>query len=189
MPTLPRTPSRRTIAALVTVVVAGAVAAVLLVVTSGSSTGTSARPTVTGSGPAHQGDPAPVFTGTALDGSHVDLAALRGHPVIVNFFATWCTNCRAEMPLLQSTWQRDRGRGLEVVAIGFHETGDGAAFARSLGVTFPTVLDPASTVGTAYGVTDLPESVFVRADGRVDTVFHGQLSDDTLGPELQTLLR
>lgn len=179
--------------AAVVVVAAGAAVAIIVAGnrgtganTSGGSTSTVAA-TVDG-GPARQGAPAPEFRGTATDGSVVDLASLRGKVVIVNFFASWCTNCVDEMPLLQRTASKEAAKGLAIVAVNWHENGDARAFLNRLGVSFPAVLDASSTIGDGYGVTDLPESVFIGRDGKVATVFRGQLQDSTLGDALAPLL-
>jgi len=160
--------------------------AMLLFARPGTS-GAADRPTVSG---AHirAGLLPPQFSGTAVDGSHVDLESLRGKVVVVNFFATTCVNCRAELPLLERTSQRLAGQGLAVIAVNFEDVGDARAMLRDAGVTFPALLDRDSDIGQAYDVVDLPESVFLRRDGAVADVFHGQLSELTLGREITPLL-
>jgi thiol-disulfide isomerase/thioredoxin len=130
----------------------------------------------------------PQFSGTAVDGQHFALSAERGRVVLVNFFATWCGNCRAELPLLQRTYAQQHGRGLDVVTVDFNDGGDARAFLAPFALSFPALLDPSSRVGHAYLVTDLPVSFFVGRDGRVAGVFHGQLSQDTLSAALAGLL-
>jgi cytochrome c biogenesis protein CcmG/thiol:disulfide interchange protein DsbE len=180
--------SRRLMLSLAAIVVAGVVAAAVILVGTRGAGSTSTAAGVAGNGPARQGETAPTFHGTGIDGQSVNLATLRGKVVIVNFFATWCNNCVAEMPLLQRAAHDDAARGLVVVGVNWHETGDARAFVRRLGVTFATVLDQASVIGDAYGVIDLPESVFIDRAGRVTTVFRGQLSDSTLQEALAPLL-
>jgi cytochrome c biogenesis protein CcmG/thiol:disulfide interchange protein DsbE len=141
-----------------------------------------------GAGQPVAGQVPPAFSGTALDGSHFDLAAERGRVVVVNFFATWCENCRAELPLLQRLYAQRHGDGLDVVTVDFNDTGDARAFLAPYGVGFPALLDPSSQVGHAYQVSALPVTFFVGRDGRVARVFHGQLSDPTLTESLAGLL-
>ena len=180
-------PSRRPAPVLLSLALAVVAAAVVgAIALHGGGVGSSDI-TVTGGG-ARQGDQAPAFSGTGVDGSRVDLAGLRGRVVLVNFFATWCSNCRAEEPLLEQTARQYASRGLVVVGVGWHESGDGRAFLRELGVTYPALLDSGSRIGDAYGVTDLPESVWVGRDGRISLVFRGQLSTETLDPELHALI-
>lgn len=115
---------------------------------------------------------APDFTLTNLDGGELHLAALRGKPVVLNFWATWCPPCRAEMPALEELWQRyERG---DVVVIGVDQ-GERARvveqFARdSVETTFPVALDQRRTVGTAYDVYALPTTFFIDAEGRIQEV-------------------
>jgi peroxiredoxin len=154
---------------------------------SGSSSGASGVASVS-AGHAVVGAVPPAFRGTALDGSRFDLAAERGHVVVVNFFATWCDNCRAELPLLQRTWASRHAAGLDVVTVDFNDTGDPRAFLAPYGLGFPAMLDPSSQVGHAYLVTDLPVTFFIGRDGRVARVFHGQLSDASLGESLAGLV-
>jgi thiol-disulfide isomerase/thioredoxin len=130
----------------------------------------------------------PQFTGTALDGSRFDLAATRGHVVVVNFFATWCENCRAEMPLLQRLHQERRAAGVDVVIVDYNDGGDVRAFLTPYGLGFPALLDPSSSVGHAYLVDGLPVTFFIGRDGKVARVFHGQLSDVTLAESLAGLV-
>jgi len=143
--------------------------------------------TVTGSG-LRVGAAPPVFSGTAVDGRRFDLATTRGQVVLVNFFATWCSNCREEEPLLERLSRQYAGRGLVVVGVDWNDSGDARGFVNELHVTYPALLDSRSRVGSAYGVTDLPESVWIGRDGRVAQVFHGQLSDEVVAAELASLL-
>ena len=69
------------------------------------------------------GKPAPAFSAKLLDGSNFDLAAKRGHVVIVSFWATWCGPCRQEMPALQAYYQRHHAEGLDLVAISMDDPG------------------------------------------------------------------
>lgn len=177
-----RTP--RWLGAVVAVLVAAVVLAVVLVTRGGSASGDVQ---VAGSAP-RVGQPPPQFSGTTLDGRRFDLGSERGRVVLVNFFATWCHNCREELPLLERTYRQHHAQGLDVVTVDFNDGGDARAFLAPYGLTFPAMLDPASRVGHAYLVTDLPVSFFVGRDGRLVQAFHGQLSDDTISAALAPLL-
>ena len=115
---------------------------------------------------------APDFTLTALDGGNMQLSTLRGKPVILNFWATWCPPCRAEMPELEALWQRYKDDGLLLIGV---DQGENATtverFARGVvGTTFPLLLDTNQAVGRAYGVRALPTTVFIDAEGRIQDV-------------------
>ncbi|HVC79261.1 MAG TPA: TlpA disulfide reductase family protein [Chloroflexota bacterium] len=126
-----------------------------------------------GSGSGLVGKAAPDFTLQTVSGRLVHLAALRGHPIVLNFWGVSCPPCRHEVSLLQSAWQTERGKGL--VILGVDEQKDDAqsvtAFANERGVTYPMVLDPSGAVGPRqYGVSALPQSVFIDRDGVVKQV-------------------
>jgi cytochrome c biogenesis protein CcmG, thiol:disulfide interchange protein DsbE len=115
---------------------------------------------------------APDFTLTALDGGEMQLSSLRGQPVILNFWATWCPPCRAEMPELEALWQRYRDNGLLLIGV---DQGESAAtverYARDIvGTTFPLLLDTNQAVGRAYGVRALPTTVLIDRQGRIQEI-------------------
>lgn len=163
-----------------------AVAVVVGILLAGRGSGSaSADVRVAGGDAPRAGRVPPQFSGTTVGGTHFDLGAERGHVVLVNFFATWCDNCKAELPLLERTWTQRHAGGLDIVTVDFNDGGDARAFLATHGVTFPALLDPDSAVGHAYLVSDLPVTFFVGRDGRVASVFHGQLSDTTLADSLR----
>ena len=142
-------------------------------------------------GHAQVGHAAPDFTTPLLNGGTVRLSSLRGKVVLINFWATWCTACQAEMPAIEQVWDRYRGRGLEVIAVDFRE-GNKAAMQRFLsqvGVKFTAALDPDGKIADAYGVTlGLPTSVFVDRDGTVRVIHLGQMAPDFIDQQALSLL-
>ncbi len=115
---------------------------------------------------------APDFTLTSTDGETFTLSELRGTPVILNFWATWCPPCRAEMPAFEEVWQR-YGRG-DVLILGVNQGESATAvegFARGyIQTSFPLLLDRRTEVGAIYGVRALPTTVFVDREGRIQDV-------------------
>jgi cytochrome c biogenesis protein CcmG/thiol:disulfide interchange protein DsbE len=96
----------------------------------------------------------------------VALSQFRGHPLIINFWASWCPPCRAEMPALEHEARKLAGR-ITIVGLDTQdEASAGLAFARSRGVSYPLALDNAQ-VWSAYGVYGLPTTFFVSANGRI----------------------
>jgi peroxiredoxin len=109
----------------------------------------------------------PPFTGRTTTGQVVSLADLQGQVVLVNFWASWCTECRPEMPLFERLHQDFAAQGLTVLGINVREgTQRIEQYARELGLTFPSVLDPQGDTSRAYGVIGLPTTFLVGRDGR-----------------------
>ncbi len=123
-----------------------------------------------------EGKPAPPFTLLDTDGKEVSLEALRGKVVLLNFWATWCAPCRAEMPLLELLDGQFRGRGLAVVGISDEAVETIASYWKANGAGFPTLRDPGGKVKEAYGVQGLPSTFLIARDGRVSFAFTGPLS-------------
>ena len=119
---------------------------------------------------------APAFELPDLHANKVSLASLRGRPVLVNFWATWCAPCRAELPELEALF-RERPCGLAVLGISVDSGSDEsvAGFAREHGVTYPVLFDDGSA-GAAYQVVTLPHSVLVDAEGREVGLFRGPVT-------------
>jgi cytochrome c biogenesis protein CcmG/thiol:disulfide interchange protein DsbE len=106
--------------------------------------------------------------GSAFAGRPVSLAQLRGTPVVLNFWASWCDPCRAEAPLLQRAWLRDRARGVLFLGLNMQDiTDDAHAFTRAVGATYPSLRDRSNGVAHRWGVTGLPETFFLSPRGRV----------------------
>ena len=98
----------------------------------------------------------------------MSLAALRGHPVIVNFWATWCGPCKEESAELERTYRRYKAQGLVIVGIDTNDlSGDMKAFVRKHGLTYPIVRDHGTRSAVDYGVIQLPETFFVNRQGRL----------------------
>lgn len=116
----------------------------------------------------------------AADG-RLDLAELRGTPVVLNYWASWCIPCREEAPLLQATWKRHGPRGVLMLGLNMQDVQDDARnFLAEFGQTFPHVRDQDNSTARAWGVTGLPETFFLRRDGRVVSHVIGAISQRQL---------
>ncbi|MBI1299266.1 redoxin domain-containing protein [bacterium] len=115
---------------------------------------------------------APDFELGLTDGDTVQLSALRGKPVIINFWATWCGPCRDEMPALEQVWQR-YGKG-DVMLLGVNQGEDLptiTAFAHGeMGVSFPLLLDSQMDVSRLYNIRAMPTTFFVDVNGRIQDI-------------------
>jgi cytochrome c biogenesis protein CcmG/thiol:disulfide interchange protein DsbE len=115
------------------------------------------------------GTTAPAFSLPALGGGDaVSLASFRGTPVIVNFFASWCPNCRGELEAMATTARRSAGH-VAVIGVDSNESSDTAAaqLLTAAHATYRVGLDNSAKVATRYLINALPVSYFVNADGRV----------------------
>ena len=127
------------------------------------------------------GEPAPDFTGQTPEGETISLSDLRGSPVAVNFWATWCAPCRVEMPALQEASARYADEGLVILAVNAGESaGAVKSYAEELGLTFPLILDPDGEIIDLYAVRFFPTTVWVDAEGRVQAKHLGPLTPDLI---------
>jgi cytochrome c biogenesis protein CcmG/thiol:disulfide interchange protein DsbE len=149
----------------------------------------SATPSGGGSGPFHVGEPAPALVVPQVGGGTIDLATLRGKPVWVNFMATWCPPCQDEFPLMNGFAARYAGDGLVVIAIDVkEEEGVVAAFAESLGATFPLGLDVDGRAAESWDALALPVHFWIDADGVVRDGSLGGIGPDVMAAGLRTIL-
>lgn len=112
----------------------------------------------------------PEFSGQTPDGKMISLAGLRGKVVLVNFWATWCQDCRPEMPMFERLHRDFATQGLKIIGINAREgTAAIGRYAKDLGLTFPLVLDPKGEINRAYGVIGLPTTVLISRDGRANS--------------------
>jgi cytochrome c biogenesis protein CcmG, thiol:disulfide interchange protein DsbE len=125
-----------------------------------------------------RGQPAPAIVGTTLDGAPFDLAALRGRPVVINFWGPTCVPCREECPLLKAKLADHAADGLTVVGV---LTDDGADPARTFvaeeGATWPTVIDPGGALKKTYRVVGRPQTYFVDRNGILRSIQIGEVRD------------
>ena len=138
--------------------------------------------------PPKIGGPAPVFSLKRLDGGGtVALASLRGKPVVLNFWASWCEPCKSEAAALETAYRRYRAQGVVFLGIDYHDvTGDARTFLSHHDVTYTTLQDGSGMVGDRYGLTGVPETYFVDRRGRL-VGFHieGPITDSKLAAEFK----
>lgn len=131
--------------------------------------------------------PAPDFELAALNGESIRLEELRGQPVLINFWATWCAPCQLEMPAFQDRYEQHAG-ALRVLAVNFDEPrADVQAFADDLGLTFDVLPDPGGEVQRLYQVRGYPTTVLVDADGVVRVLHIGLMTENQLDQYLSEL--
>jgi thiol-disulfide isomerase/thioredoxin len=118
--------------------------------------------------PKLEGKPAPAFTLVTLEGKKVSLADYKGHPVFVNFWATWCEPCKLEMPWLEEFSKKYADQGLVMLGISTDDVGKDvvAKTAKKLGVTYPILLKD-DKIEDNYDIEYDPESFYVDKSGKV----------------------
>jgi cytochrome c biogenesis protein CcmG/thiol:disulfide interchange protein DsbE len=117
----------------------------------------------------------------ALADGELSLQELRGSPVVLNFWASWCPPCREEAPRLEGRWRASRESGVVFLGLDMQDlTGDAREFMREFGISYPNVRDPGDDVARDWGVTGLPETFFVSARGRVVAHVIGAISSRQL---------
>jgi thiol-disulfide isomerase/thioredoxin len=133
------------------------------------------------------GATAPDFAMILDDGSHLTLSDLRGRPVVINFWATWCGPCRLEMPELMRAAAEDPD--LVMLAVNVQESQETVApFANDFAMITPVVLDLDGSIQTLYGVRGLPTTYFIDKSGRIGAAYPGILTPAVLQERL-TMIR
>lgn len=125
-----------------------------------------------------QTPPLPAVTLRRFDGQSVALAGLRGHPLVLNFWASWCVPCAEEASILEAISREFRADGLLVVGIDTQDLDQsGRGFVARHGLTYMNLRDPDGSVGRMFGTTGVPETFFVSADGLIRGKFPGEQLD------------
>ena len=131
---------------------------------------------------------APNFTLETTQGETISLSDFKGRPVVLNFWASWCPPCRAEIPHFQDSSVKYNGRA-EILGIDQGEPLPIVAdFGSSLGVTYPLLLDSDSVVNRSYRISALPTTVFVDSQGLVREVYSGIINRAVLEDRIEKLL-
>ena len=128
---------------------------------------------------------APDFSLQTTAGETVQLVELRGQPVLVNFWATWCGPCRIEMPAIQARYEMFEDDGLVVLAVNFDESRESVlAYGQELGLSFPLLLDPGGEVQRLYRNRSYPTSFFIDPDGIIQAHHIGVMTESQLDQNL-----
>lgn len=114
--------------------------------------------------------PAPDFSLRNLSGASVSLSDFRGKVVLLNFWATWCPPCKAEMPSMESLYRQMKDDGLVILAVNIEQNGPEtvARFLKENPHSFPILFDDQAEVQKLYGVYKFPETFVIRKDGTID---------------------
>ncbi len=132
-----------------------------------------------------QGQLAPDFSLPMVGGGTLSSGDLKGSPVVVNFWASWCDPCNQEAPDLQATWQQYRSKGVRVVGVDYEDQQpDAMAFVARHGVSYPSVIDHGGQLATAFGVRGVPETFFIDAQYRFFSIGEGAEQGNRSGTKI-----
>ncbi len=124
---------------------------------------------------------APPFELTTTAGDKISLSTLRGSPVLVNFWATWCEPCRVEMPGLENVYQDYQPKGLHILAVNLGESSNAArTWTNELGLTFDILLDSTQQIAALYQLRGQPSTYVISREGVITQIFYGPASQDSL---------
>ena len=134
------------------------------------------------------GQLAPSFLEKTSTGATLTMASLRGKPVYLNFFATWCPPCNAEAPSINALQKKYAGRGLAVVGVDVQESAKAAqGFREKYQLVYPAVVDTGA-LATAYSINGLPVHVFIARSGIVQKIVIGEMSPAAIQGAIRSIL-
>ncbi|HVB75667.1 MAG TPA: TlpA disulfide reductase family protein [Ktedonobacteraceae bacterium] len=140
------------------------------------------------------GHPAPAFTLSALNTptgqSKLSLSDYKGKAIVLNVWASWCVPCNQEAPLLQAAWKQMQAKGQNVVFLGIDfqdSSSDALSFMHKYKIGYPNVLDADGSVSINYGVTGVPETIFINRNGIVVSHVAEQLTEQALQSNLKLI--
>ncbi|MDQ0162188.1 peroxiredoxin family protein [Aeribacillus alveayuensis] len=131
-----------------------------------------------------EGKPAPDFKLTTLEGRVVKLSDFKGKKVILNFWATWCPPCKAEMPHLENFYNKYHDKGIEILAVNLTNMEKGEenikSFVKDYGLTFPILLDVDGSVGLKYQAFTIPTSYIIDSKGVITKKIVGPMDENMM---------
>ena len=133
--------------------------------------------------------PAPDFTLTTFKGTAISLEDLRGKPVVINFWASWCPPCRIEAPLIEQTWRGYKNRGLMFLGVNIQDRKEDALnYIREFDITYPNGPDPTGEISIDYGVSGLPVTFFVSSKGEIVRRWVGAIEKSVLISSIEEIM-
>jgi len=129
-----------------------------------------------------------IWNGAA--GQRIQLAALHGKPVVLNFWASWCEPCQSEAPILSAAAKTYAAQGVVFIGIAYQTpTKDGQEFIKQHGISYPCGPDPEGDIVTNFGITGIPQTLLIDRSGIVVRRFPGQITAATFDPAMQALVK
>jgi len=137
--------------------------------------------------------PAPAISGTLLDGRTLSLSSLRGHVVVINYWASWCNPCAAEAPDMEQVYRQTKGQGVRFVGVNIRDQHDAAAaFVKGRHLSYPSFFDPPGKVALAFRVVPpntIPATIILDKQGRIAAVQRRAVLAGQLRPMVEKVVR
>ncbi len=158
------------------------------------SSASSAQGENASSAPSSSKAAAPDFTVQDATGKEISFSEFKGKPVVVNFWASWCPPCKAEMPDFEKMYQEYSKKGVSFVMInmtdGSRETvATAQKFLQESRYTFPAYFDVKQSAAGVYGVSAIPDSVFIDKSGTIVNAYAGMIDANTMKANLEAILK
>jgi cytochrome c biogenesis protein CcmG, thiol:disulfide interchange protein DsbE len=142
------------------------------------------------------GHAAPNFSLVILNSSNpeksqLSLSNFRGRPIVINFWASWCQPCKEELPLLENSWKQLQTQKKDIVFLGvdFQESSnDATSFLRQQDITYLAGIDTNGSIANKYGVTSLPQTIFIDRNGKITGRAPQELTAQELSHNLQSII-
>ncbi|MBI5328772.1 MAG: TlpA family protein disulfide reductase [Deltaproteobacteria bacterium] len=135
-------------------------------------------------------DVAVSFSLKLLDGKRFSLNDMKGKPVIINFFASWCHPCRLESPAFQRVYTRYKDKGAVFIAIAIQDTEAKVLdYVKEFGIAFPVGLDSEGNISELYKIYGIPKTFIIGKDGRFSYIHMGEIAEADLIKEIEKALK
>lgn len=131
---------------------------------------------------------APNFELTDLEGNVHRLSDYRGQGVVLNFWGTWCEPCKREFPAIERQYKTFESQGVHVLAVNIAQSNlEVKNYVKTMGMTFPVAIDKTKSVMNAYNVTNLPATILINADGKIEKIITGEMSEAQIVAHMESI--
>ncbi len=134
------------------------------------------------------GSEAPDFELVDLNGDMHRLSDYKGQGVLLNFWGTWCEPCKREFPAIERQYKSFESQGVHVLAVNIAQSEfEVKNYVKSMNMTFPVAIDPTKSVMEAYNVTNLPATILVNAEGQIEKIVTGEMSEAQIAAHMEAI--
>ena len=131
---------------------------------------------------------APDFELTDLEGNVHRLSDYLGQGVVLNFWGTWCEPCEREFPAIERQYKTFESQGVHVLAVNIAQSNlEVKNYVKNMGMTFPVAIDKTKSVMNAYNVTNLPATILINMDGKVEKIITGEMSEAQIVAHMESI--